>query len=149
MSDFKILVRRAQKYLLARGTYPFSGDARTRNSINDRPMPVPKGKSACVILYNFAREIKKSNVDLVKTRTIGGMFKRKKAKESNKKKSSIIPTLETLLEVSRKYLRFNSSDGRVVKASAAVILDSGLIQSVLKPMTLKMLFSASLLDLQH
>ena len=58
ISDFKILVRRAQKYLLARGTYPFSGDARNRNSIQDRPMPVPKGRLipvSVVVIITFTR----------------------------------------------------------------------------------------------
>ena len=46
---------------------------------------------------------------------------------------------------------FNSSDGRVVRASASVAVDLGLIPSRVKSkaMTLKMVFIASLLDAQH
>ena len=44
---------------------------------------------------------------------------------------------------------FNSSDGRVVRASASVAVDLGLIPSRVKPMTLKLIFTASLLDVQH
>ena len=40
----------------------------------------------------------------------------------------------------------NSSDGRVVRASASAVADSGLIPSRVKPMTLKLVFTASLLD---
>ena len=43
----------------------------------------------------------------------------------------------------------NSSDGRVVRASASLAIDSGLIPSRVKPMTLKLVFTASLLDAQH
>uniref|UniRef100_H2ZI70 FHF complex subunit HOOK-interacting protein C-terminal domain-containing protein n=1 Tax=Ciona savignyi TaxID=51511 RepID=H2ZI70_CIOSA len=71
--DFTVLVRRAQKFLLARGTLPLSGDARTRNVIRDKPMPVPR----------------------VKTKTFGDMFARKKP---DRNKSSLLPKLETLLE---------------------------------------------------
>ena len=39
-----------------------------------------------------------------------------------------------------------SSDGRVVRSSASVAVDSGLIPSRVKPMTLKLVFTASLLD---
>nr|CAB3244292.1 protein FAM160A1-like [Phallusia mammillata] len=74
IGDFRVLVRRAQKYLLARGTIPLSGDARTRNTVQDRPMPVPK----------------------IKTRTFGDMFMRRKPKD--KKKGTLLPRLETLLE---------------------------------------------------
>ena len=44
---------------------------------------------------------------------------------------------------------FGSSDGRVVRASASVAVDSGLIPSWVKPMTLKLVLTASLLDAQH
>ena len=43
----------------------------------------------------------------------------------------------------------NSSDGRVVRASASRVVDLGLIPSWVKPMTLKLVFTASLLDAQH
>ena len=43
----------------------------------------------------------------------------------------------------------NSSDGRVVRAFASESVDLGLITSRVKPMTLKLLFKASLLDAQH
>ena len=41
------------------------------------------------------------------------------------------------------------SDGRVVRASASGAVDSGLIPSRVKPMTLKLVFTATLLDAQH
>ena len=44
---------------------------------------------------------------------------------------------------------FNRSDGRVVRASASGAVDSSLISSQVKPMTLKLVFTASLLDIQH
>ena len=46
---------------------------------------------------------------------------------------------------------FNSSDGRVVRASASGAVDLGLIPSRVKPTTLKLVFTAtaSLLDAQH
>ena len=43
----------------------------------------------------------------------------------------------------------NSSDGRVVKASASGAVDLGLIPCRVKPMTLKLIFTASLLDAPH
>ena len=43
----------------------------------------------------------------------------------------------------------NSSDGRVVRASASGTVDSGFIPSRVKPMTLKLVFTASLRDVQH
>ena len=43
----------------------------------------------------------------------------------------------------------NSSDGRVVRASASGAVDLGLISSRVKPMTLKLVFTASLLDAHH
>ena len=43
----------------------------------------------------------------------------------------------------------NSSDGRVVSVSASGAVDSALIPSRVKPMTLKLVFTASLLDAQH
>ncbi|XP_078494300.1 FHF complex subunit HOOK-interacting protein 1B-like [Ciona intestinalis] len=72
VSDFTILVRRAQKYLLARGTLPLSGDARSRNIVREKPMPVPK----------------------VKTKTLGDMFVRRK----ERKRKPLLPKLESLLE---------------------------------------------------
>ena len=44
---------------------------------------------------------------------------------------------------------FTSSNGRVVRASASGAVDSGWIPSRIKPMTLKLVFTASLLDAQH
>ena len=41
------------------------------------------------------------------------------------------------------------SDGRVVSASASVGVDLGLIPCRIKPMTLNLVFTASLLDAQH
>ena len=43
----------------------------------------------------------------------------------------------------------NSSGGRVVRAAASGAVDSGLIPSRLKPMTLKLVFTAFFLDDQH
>ena len=55
------------------------------------------------------------------------------AKSNDFLKSLLLPSL-------------SSSDGRVVKAYASVTVDSGLIPSRVKPMTLKLLFTTSLLD---
>ena len=44
---------------------------------------------------------------------------------------------------------FYSSDGRVVRAYVSGAVDSVLIPSRVKPMTLKLVFTASLLDVQH
>ena len=44
---------------------------------------------------------------------------------------------------------YNSSNGRVVRASFSGAIDSGLIPSRVKLMTLKLLFAASLRDAQH
>ena len=43
----------------------------------------------------------------------------------------------------------NSSDGRVVRASTSGTVDLGLIPSRVKPMTLKLLFTAFLLEAQR
>ena len=43
----------------------------------------------------------------------------------------------------------NSSDGRVVKVSASGAVDLGLIPSRVKPIALKLVFTAFLLDAQH
>ena len=45
--------------------------------------------------------------------------------------------------------RFISSYRRVERASASGAVDSGLIPSRVKPMSLKLVFTASLLDAQH
>ena len=50
---------------------------------------------------------------------------------------------------SMKNISFKSSDGRVVGASASGAVDLDLISSQVKPMTLKLVFTASLLDTQH
>ena len=42
-----------------------------------------------------------------------------------------------------------SSGGRVVRASDSGAVDSGLIPSRVKPMTLQLVFTASLLDAQY
>ena len=42
-----------------------------------------------------------------------------------------------------------SSDSRVIRASASGAVDLGLIPSRVKPMTLQLVFTASLLDVQH
>ena len=46
-------------------------------------------------------------------------------------------------------MAFNSSDSRVIRASASEAVDSGLILSWVKPMILKLIFLASLLDVLH
>ena len=46
-------------------------------------------------------------------------------------------------------LGLNSSDCRVVRAFAFGAVDFGLIPSLVKPMTSKLVFTASLLDTQH
>ena len=46
-------------------------------------------------------------------------------------------------------LKFNSSDGQVVRASALGAVDLGLIPSRVIPMILKLVFIASLFDAQH
>ena len=46
------------------------------------------------------------------------------------------------------YASVNSLDGRVIRTSATGAVDSGLNPSRIKPMTLKLLFAASLLDAQ-
>ena len=43
----------------------------------------------------------------------------------------------------------HSSDGREVRTSASEFVDLGLFPSRVKPMTLKLVFTASLLDAQH
>ena len=43
----------------------------------------------------------------------------------------------------------NSSDGQVERVSASVAVDSGLIRSLVKPMSMKLVFTSSLLDAQH
>ena len=43
----------------------------------------------------------------------------------------------------------NSSDGRMVRASVSGAVDSGLVPSRLKPMALKLILTAFLLDVQH
>ena len=43
----------------------------------------------------------------------------------------------------------NSSDGQVVRAFASRTADLGLIPSRVKPITLKLVFTAFLLDAQH
>ena len=43
----------------------------------------------------------------------------------------------------------NSSDGRVIRASASGAVDLGLIPSRVKPMALQLVFTASLLDALH
>ena len=46
-------------------------------------------------------------------------------------------------------LKFNCSDGRVVRAYALGAVELALIPSRVKPITLKSVFTASLLDAQH
>ena len=43
----------------------------------------------------------------------------------------------------------NISDERVNRASASEAVDSGLIPNVIRPMTLRVVFTAFLLDIQH
>ena len=44
---------------------------------------------------------------------------------------------------------FNSFNGRVVRASASGAVDLGFIPSRVKPMTLKLVFTGSMLDVEH
>ena len=46
----------------------------------------------------------------------------------------------------KKYRKPTLSDGRVLRASASGAVDSGLIPSRIKPMTFKLVFTASLID---
>ena len=43
----------------------------------------------------------------------------------------------------------NSRDGQLLRASASRTVDSGLIPSVVKPMTFKLVFTVSPLDAPH
>ena len=45
--------------------------------------------------------------------------------------------------------KLNSSDGRVVRASASGAVDLGVIPSQVKPLTRKLVFIVSPLDAQH
>ena len=45
-----------------------------------------------------------------------------------------------------KYDIYDRSDGRVVRASASGVVDSGLIASQVKPMTLELIFTYFLFD---
>ncbi|XP_076811105.1 FHF complex subunit HOOK-interacting protein 1B-like isoform X2 [Clavelina lepadiformis] len=96
VTDFNVLVRRAQKYLLARGAFPFSGDARKRSIVDEKPMPVPK----------------------VQSRTLGGMFRRRKPKDRTNKKS-LLPTLETLLERRGRSSSRNSESSEIHPSDGA------------------------------
>ena len=49
----------------------------------------------------------------------------------------------------QNFVKFNCSDGRVARASALGTVHLGLIPSRVKPMTLKLVFTASLPDAQH
>ena len=51
--------------------------------------------------------------------------------------------------VSISVFNLNSSDGRVVRASASESVDSASIPSRVKSLTLKLVFTAFLLDAQH
>ena len=53
------------------------------------------------------------------------------------------------MKIGYRYENKNSSDGRVVRASASGAVDLGLIPSWVKPMTLKLVITAFLLDTQH
>ena len=54
------------------------------------------------------------------------------------------------LAVDFEYAKYNnSSDDQVVRASASGAVDLGLIPSRVKAMTLKLVFTSSLLDVQH
>ena len=49
----------------------------------------------------------------------------------------------------RLVLQFNSSDGQVVRAFANETVDSGLIMSLVRPITLRLVFTAPLFDAQQ
>ena len=57
--------------------------------------------------------------------------------------------LELVFRLEKNCQCIPGSNGRVIRASASGVVDSGLIPSRVKPMTLKLLFAASLLDAQH
>ena len=54
-----------------------------------------------------------------------------------------------LFFISVQMAEYYSSDGRVVRASASGAVDLGLIPIRVESMTLKSVFTASLLDAQH
>ena len=67
---------------------------------------------------------------------------------------ALIPSLHLVrFAASFTILKFFSTctgfGGRVVRAFAFEAVDSGLIQSRVKPMTSKLVFAASLLEVQH
>ena len=64
-------------------------------------------------------------------------------------KSDIVANGSPIPVCCHVYGLFYSSDGRVVRASASKAVDLGLIPSQVKPMTVKLAFTASLLDAQH
>ena len=57
--------------------------------------------------------------------------------------------LRCCLKLMIDFLSYNSSDNRVVRASASGTVDLLLIPSQAKPTALKLIFTASLLDAQH
>ena len=63
-------------------------------------------------------------------------------------RKNIKPTCRLMLDsiFVRCLINFNSSDGRVVRAFASGAIHSGLIPIRVNPMTLKLVFTASLLD---
>ena len=72
----------------------------------------------------------------------------------NKPASLLIRSLEKAFSgihpsMCDRHLAGNGSGGRVVRASASLAVDSSLIPSEVKPTTLKLIFTASLLDAQH
>ena len=60
-----------------------------------------------------------------------------------------LPSPENSRYFPTKRVSLNSSDSRVLRASGSGAVDSSLIFSQVKPMTLKLVFTASLLDAQH
>ena len=57
--------------------------------------------------------------------------------------------LKLIMILTNSEVIYNSSDGRVVSTFATGAVDSGLIPSRVKPMTLKLVFTTSLFDAQH
>ena len=55
----------------------------------------------------------------------------------------------TFARISTDVDKINSSDGRTLRASASAAVDLDLIPSRIKSMTLKLVFTASLLDAQY
>ena len=80
------------------------------------------------------------------------LFKTKLNRQKNletKFSDSTIIEFSTLISIHFYHTNCNSSEYRMVRASASGAIDSGLTPSRAKPMTLELAYTASLLDAQH